>query len=480
MCTHLLYLTIDRDSPLPLIRQLYTQLRSKILQGELKAGQKLPSTRQAARELCISRNVVIEAFDQLLAEGYIESKQGSGFYVVPDMYLEQQARQEEAWLIPENDLPAAPSLIDFRSGVPALDFFPRTVWGRMVQRVCHEAPLSALGYNRPEGRLELRQILSRYLYRTRGVQCEPEQIVMTSGATQALTLIAKVLLTTNSQVVMEDPITQDIQTIFSSAGASLIPVPTDEAGMMTDLLPDPEQVRPSFVFVTPSHQFPLGGTLPIQRRIQLIQYARQANCYIVEDDYDSEFRYDSPPISSLQGLAAERVIYVGSFSKILSPGLRLGYLVLPPELVHRYQEAKWFTDLHTPSLDQLALGLFIEDGHLEKYLNRVKKLYKKRRKCLSDALTQAFSNKVSIWGASAGLHVVAAFAGVRFTPALLKELEDCGVRLYPVSDHTIQKDKHTEKLIIGYGNLSEEQIMEGVDRLQKGLAVSQARLQPTL
>jgi len=465
----MLYVTIDRGKSLPLIRQLYTQLRSKILQGELHAGEKLPSTRKLSEELCISRNVILEAYEQLLAEGYIEGRRGSGYYVAAGMYLEQQARQEASLMFSTDEDEAESSdsrIIDFRSGVPALEHFPRAVWGKIVQRVCQEAPLSALGYNRPEGRLELRRILSRYLYRTRGVQCEPDQIVMTSGATQALTLIAKVLLRPGCRVLIEDPITQDIQTIFSATGASLDPVPTDTWGLQTEQLPDPAGSRPSFVFVTPSHQFPLGGTLPIQRRLQLIQYARQAGCYIVEDDYDSEFRYDSPPISSLQGLDPQRVIYVGSFSKILSPGLRLGYLILPPELVQRYQEAKWFSDLHTPSLDQLALGLFIEEGHLEKYVNRVKKLYKKRRKCLVDTLQQAFADRVSIWGASAGLHIVAAFAGIRFTPELLAQIEACGVQLYPVEDHTIVKGRHQEKVIIGYGNLSETEILMGVARLK--------------
>lgn len=467
----MLWMSIDREKPIPLIRQLYADLRAKILRGELTAGEKLPSTRKLSEELRISRNVVLEAYEQLFAEGYIESKPGSGYYVASGMYLRQHARAEKQVLrhVEEHFEQAASPIIDFRSGVPALEHFPRNVWGKIMQRVCLEAPRSAFGYDRPEGRLELRQILSRYLYRTRGVQCEPEQIVMTSGATQALTLIAKVLLAKGTRVLIEDPITRDIQTIFASAGATLQPVPVDEFGMMTDRLPAYVMEAPTFVFVTPSHQFPLGGTLPIQRRIQLIEFAREADCYIVEDDYDSEFRYDSPPISSIQGLAEERVIYVGSFSKILSPALRLGYLVLPPALVERYQDAKWFTDLHTPSLEQLSLGLFIEEGHLEKYINRVKKLYKKRRQCLCDALESAFRGKVKILGASTGLHIVASFKNIQFTPDVMEELETGGVRLYPVETHAIHKGSHRDKVIIGYGNVSEEEITEGVVRIRSVL-----------
>ncbi|WP_409175776.1 PLP-dependent aminotransferase family protein [Brevibacillus fortis] len=464
------WMTIDREKTIPLIRQIYSELRTKILSGELTAGFKLPSTRKVASELHLSRNVVLEAYEQLLAEGYIESRRGSGYFIASGIYLEQHARMTEAGAgLPKVDQhfnEAESQRIDFRSGVPALEHFPRSLWGKTVQRVCQEAPLSVFGYNRPEGRTELRTILSRYLYRTRGVQCEPEQIIMTSGATQALTLIANVLLRPDSHVVIEDPITHDIQSIFTRTGARLLPVPTDAYGMDMEQLPSLSAHRPSFVFVTPSHQFPLGGTMPVQRRLQLIRYAREADCYIVEDDYDSEFRYETAPISSIQGLASERVIYIGSFSKILSPGLRQGYLVLPKALVASYQQAKWLSDLHAPSIDQLALGVFIEEGHLEKYVNRVKKLYKKRRQCLIDALQLAFGDGIRIWGEAAGLHIVAAFPTVRFTPDVLAALEQAGVRVYPVEEHAIVKGNHTDKIILGYGNTTKEQIVEGVMRIK--------------
>ncbi|OUQ85132.1 GntR family transcriptional regulator [Brevibacillus brevis] len=464
------WITIDREKPIPLIRQIYSELRTKILSGELTAGFKLPSTRKVASELHLSRNVVLEAYEQLLAEGYIESRRGSGYFIASGIYLEQHARMTEAGAgLPKVDQhfnEAESKLIDFRSGVPALERFPRNLWGKTVQRVCQEAPLSVFGYNRPEGRTELRSILCRYLYRTRGVQCDPEQIIMTSGATQALTLIANVLLRPDSHVVIEDPITHDIQSIFTRTGARLLPVPTDAYGMDMEQLPSLSAHRPRFVFVTPSHQFPLGGTMPIQRRLQLIRYAREADCYIVEDDYDSEFRYETAPISSIQGLASERVIYIGSFSKILSPGLRQGYLVLPKALVASYQQAKWLSDLHAPSIDQLALGVFIEEGHLEKYVNRVKKLYKKRRQCLIDALQLAFGDSIRIWGEAAGLHIVAAFPTIHFTPDVLAALEQAGVRVYPVEEHAIVKGNHTDKIILGYGNTNEAQIGEGVERIR--------------
>ncbi len=297
----MLWIPIDRTKDAPLIRQVYRQIRTAILQGELLAGEKLPSTRELANELHVSRNVVIEAYDQLLAEGYLVTRQGAGTYVAEGTYLEQVPSEQTTSSFEQKvELTPKKDMIDFRSGIPDLTFFPRRIWAKLSYEVCHDISHSLLSYGNPEGVPEFRAILARYLVKTRGVHCQPEQLVITSGATQALTLVAKLLLSEGEQVVIEDPITHDIQSIFKSAGASLYPVPVDEQGMRTELLPS--ELHPSFVFVTPSHQFPVGGALPIQRRIQLIQFAREKSCYLVEDDYDSEFRYEGAPVSSLQGL----------------------------------------------------------------------------------------------------------------------------------------------------------------------------------
>lgn len=329
---------IDRTLDIPLIQQVYELIRTRILNGELTAGEMLPSTRELSANLGTSRNVIVEAYEQLLAGGFIEGRQGSGTYIAEGAYLDQRQ--------PTGNLSFFEILkeekhdyIDFRSGLPALSLFPRQVWGQIAKQVSVKTPPSIFGYGPPEGRSELRHILVRYLKRTRGVHCHPDQIVVTAGATQALSLIANLLLLPGDEVMIEDPITHEIQSIFTSPGAVLHPIPVDEQGMKTDLIPLDK--KPRFIFVTPSHQFPLGGTLSIQRRIQLIQFARTADCYIVEDDYDSEFRYQGPPIHSLQGLDSDRVIYIGTFSKILSPALRLGYLILPPALTNRFRDLKW-------------------------------------------------------------------------------------------------------------------------------------------
>lgn len=463
------WIPIDRAMDMPLIRQVYEQIRTRILHGELAAGECLPPTRELASSLGISRNVVVEAYDQLLAEGYIEGRQGSGSYVSEGAYLDQQEKRDFLSFFDMHQLKEAPNdIIDFRSGLPALDMFPRNTWGQIAKQVCANTPHSIFGYGYPEGRIELRHILSRYLKRTRGVYCHPDQLVITSGATQALSLIASLFLSPGDEVMIEDPITHEIQTIFTSPGSSLYPIPVDEQGMRTDLIPPNK--KPSFIFVTPSHQFPLGGTLTIQRRIQLIQFARTADCFIVEDDYDSEFRYQGAPINSLQGLDADRVVYIGTFSKILSPALRLGYLILPPSLTKRCKELKWFTDLHTPSLEQLTIARFMDERHLERHIKKMKKVYKARRDHLKKCLAEEFGDKVKISGDSTGLHLIAEFKNTEFSDQKANEImKEHKVKIYPVELHTIRKGMHQNKLILGYGNLKIEEIQEGVHRLKQAL-----------
>jgi GntR family transcriptional regulator / MocR family aminotransferase len=460
----MVWIAVDKASDVSLIRQIYEQIRQSILRGELQAGERLPPTREVARDLHISRNVVLEAYDQLLAEGYIESRQGSGTYVSSGAVLQAASQREAPARRETGSIDSNKNCIDFRPGVPALDSFPRKLWGQLMQRVCMETPSALFGYDSPAGRIELRSALSRYLLRTRGVHCQPDQILITSGAAQAFFLLAQVLRFAEKGIVAEDPWTNQLHKQFSAVTALVYPVPVDENGMRTDLLPD--QIHPGSVYVTPSHQFPLGGTLPIQRRIQLVEFARARDCYIIEDDYDSEFRYEGIPVSSLQGLDPERVVYVGTMSKILSPALRCGYLVLPWSLVEACQQAKQLTDLHSPTLDQLALAHFINEGHLERHVLKMKKLYRKRRECLLSSLNRYFADRVTVWGASTGLHIAVEFHDMVLTEECLAEMNRRGVRVYPVEQHTMQKGKHLNKIMLGYANLSQEEIEEGISRIK--------------
>lgn len=461
-------ITIGRGTGTPIKQQLYDQIRKKIIKGELAFGDKLPSSRELADELHISRNLIVEVYEQLVSEGYLETKAGSGTYVAKGAYLERSFDSDEYSVFGEH-LVAEEDVIDFRSGIPALDMFPRKTWGFIARRVYQDAPPEVFGYRHPEGEVILRNTLSQYLSRTRGVKCRPDQLIITSGATQAFGLIARLLGSRNSEVVIEDPVTHEIQTIFSSAGFRFHPVPVDDYGMKTEHI---SAQNPAFIFVTPSHQFPLGGVLTIQRRIQLIHFARQTGCYIVEDDYDSEFRYHGTPVSCMQGLDPERVVYIGTFSKILSPALRLGYLVLPPDLTKKCRDLKWFSDLHSSTFEQLVLAQFMKEGHLEKHISKMKKIYRKRREKLIDCLNKRFSNTVSIHGDSTGLHLVAEFKGITFSDETMRKIDAHRVKVYPVELHTIQKSVHSNKIILGYGNLSLEQIEEGIARLESVLKYS--------
>lgn len=464
----MLWIPIDRSLDMPLIGQVYGQIRDRILKGELPSGEKLPSTRELSGELKVSRNVVLEAYDQLLAEGFLISRRGAGTFVAEGACLEQRRRVTEAMAPSAYDnLLRDEGLVNFRSGIPALDRFPRRIWAQLSSAVWNEASSAVLGYDTPEGRPELRHVLAQYLLKSRGVYCHPDQLVITSGATQALSLVSKLLLSPGDEVIMEDPITCDIQAMFQAQGATIRFVPVDEHGMQTALLP--QESSPKFVFVTPSHQYPLGGALPIQRRIQLIQYARTHDCYLVEDDYDSEFRYEGPPVSSLQGLEPDRVLYIGSFSKILSPALRMGYLILPMPLVESCRRLKWYADLHKPSMDQLILARFMEGGYLERHIAKMKKLYKSRRDCLIDCLRSAFPGQVNIIGDSTGLHLVAEFPGRRFDEEAVRRIKRMGVKVYLVEEHANDKEAQRSRLILGYGHLPKEDIQEGIARLNRAL-----------
>lgn len=461
----MLYLNVSKELGDPLIRQIYQQIRSKILDGELKGAEKLSSTRELAQVLNVSRNTVMTAYDMLLAEGYIKSVPGSGLYVNQGvLYVKPSEGISDYSVTAYSSKALASDTIGFHSGTPALDLFPRGKWCKTVAMAFKEAPDSALGYDYPHGRPELRDTLAAYLKKSRGVNCHPEQIIVTTGAKQGLTLAAKCLLKPGSMALLEDPSNENVRRIFSYHTDNIVPIEADNEGIRTDLLPG--DASPALIFVTPSHQFPMGGTLSIRRRLELVRYARRTGCYIVEDDYDSEFRYRGLPVSSLQELDGGRVIYVGTFSKILFPSVRMGYIVLPEALVEECRELKRLGDHHTDSVSQLALRSFIENGDLERHITRMKKVYHKRRDVLTNCLKEAFHGRVRISGEAAGMHVVAGFDRVEFDPALMRAIEGAGLNLIPVEEHSVVKGRHRGQVILGYAHLSPEEIQEGVRRLR--------------
>lgn len=454
--------TLDRHSPIPLVRQLYGQFRERILSAKLAAGTRLPASRSLARQLAVSRNVVLEAYDLLSAEGFLESRQGAGTYVAAGATLEVLSSPD----LPELDrvtmgYESPPGIINFRAGTPDLAGFPRKLWLRMIREV-FETPLQEmLAYGHPEGRRELREAISAYLLRQRDLVCHPDQVVVTAGTTQAIGLACQLLLKERKEVILEDPITSDIRRIAAQHGAKVLPVPVDGDGLRTALLP--EMARPACIYVTPSHQFPIGGTLPIQRRIELLRYATHKDCFIIEDDYDSEFRFDGPVLSSLHSLAPDRVIYIGTFSKTLCPAIRIGYMVLPPGFISRGRRHKWQSDLHNEVISQLSLARFMAEGHYLRHLAKMRIRYRNRRGALVSCLTEHFGERVRILGSATGLHLTAEFAGCGFSAADLAEIEERGARFYGIAPHAISLVGGQEnRLLIGYGNLGREEIAKGI------------------
>ncbi len=462
----MLYISIDKTRKRSYAEQIYESLREKILSGELSAGEVLPSTRDLSRELSIARNTVLTAYDRLVSEGAVTSIAGSGFFVSPgakngprrNLIGDQQTASLTDYVISED-------AINFDSGLPALALFPREKWNRVVSRAFLDAPVSALGYDDPQGRPELRRVLCGYLKKTRGITCTPEQVIVTSGAKQGLTLAAKCLLSSESEVWMENPSNANVKQIFSYHTDKIVPFEVDSQGIRPETFP--QDGTPDLIFVTPSNQFPMGGILPLQRRIALVEFARKNGAYLLEDDYDSTFTYEGQPANSLFELDPDRVIYVGTFSKVLFPSLRLGYLVVPERFVPRMRELKRLSDHHSNSVYQLGLMRFMESGEVERHIRRMKKVYRTRRDSLLELLRTYFGERVIIYGGGAGMHVVAEFEGVIFSEEVIQKLLKAGVYVVPVERHSLIEGKHGSQIILGYAGLKKEDMIRGLDILKE-------------
>ncbi len=477
----------------PLQQQVYDGLRRSILEGRLAPGSRLPSTRTLARELGVSRNTVLLAYDQLLAEGYVVGRVGSGTFVaaeLPDAMLAAPRDGAEG-----SDAPAAPSRLsaygrrvvevdpldipgrrreapaprlrfDFRYGCPAVAEFPHDVWRRLVARRVRRATVRSLGYGRTEGEPALREAIAGHLRRARAVACRTEQVVVVQGSQQALDLVARLLVDPGDVVVMEEPQYQGARKVFLAAGARLVTAPVDAEGADLSALPrDAEAAR--LVYVTPSHQFPTGVTMSLARRLELLAFAERTSAFVLEDDYDSELRYEGRPIESVQGLDRRgRVIYVGTFSKVLFPALRVGYLVLPEPLVPLVAAAKWLADRHTATLEQEVLADFIVEGHFERHLRRARAGNAARRAALLEALRTYLGDRAVVEGANAGMHLLVWLPGLKAEDVggVVAAAAAEGVGVYPVAPYYLSPPA-TAGLLIGYASLDAGEIREGIRRL---------------
>lgn len=424
----------------------------------------------------VARNTVLEAYEQLFAEGYLHARHGSGTTVaqgISPLRREAEPEKKSALCVQGRPCGHVEGGVDFRSGIPALEAFPQKEWGRCYHRACESLPASALRYCGPGGVWELREAIAAYLFRMRGIRVPPRRVMVTSGATQGLSLVSRLLYRKDATVLVEDPMHMGLVEVVARAGYAVQGIRADEHGMETSVLQTfgrEEMSHISFIYVTPSHQYPLGGILPIQRRQALIRFAQENACLIVEDDYDSEFRYEGAPVSSLHELAPETVVYLGSFSKILAPALRLGFAIVPDSMVEAWNSEKMYTDVHTDALSQYALAGFINTGGLERHIWKMKKLYKRKRKHVLQCLEESFGARSTVRGQAAGLHLVAGFSGVAFSKELMAVLHARGVKAVPVERYSLCGDeRHAHEIILGYSHLTEEEITKGIGILRDTL-----------
>jgi len=452
---------LRRHSEVSLARQIYQALRDQMIEGHLKPGEVLLSTREMAKKLAVSRNTAYEAYEMLLAEGYIVSRQGAPTRVAEGLRLEKAVPFQGK--IENVSQPTYKYKADFRTGRPDLRRFPRQMWLQLLHKVTEKLPAELWGYTGPEGLPELRQEITAWLYRSRGLTVQPQNIFITSGATQALHLLAKLLSGDSQEIIVEDPCHIGMLRVLQENGFKIWPVPVDKQGIKTVYL---EGNRACTVYVTPSHQFPLGGILPADRRAALIRYARKNNIYLIEDDYDSEFRYSGTPVAPLYSMDQQHVIYVGTFSKMLFPALRIGYVILPCQLHTRWCKLRTYADVQNPPFEQAALAEYLRTRKLDRHVYEMRRLYGRRRQVLLQVLEETFGETWHSWGDAAGLHLAVEFPGRHFDQAFSLQCKNHGIRITPVEYHSICKGIHTDKLLFGYGHLEPDEIEKGVRLLQ--------------
>ena len=480
-----LAINLDRISITPLYQQLTEKIRLAVLEGRLKPNQKLPSSRSLAKSLNVSRSTVTQSYDQLESEGYLETRRGSGTYIchqIPDKWLQSKPIEpvtsktlvksclsrfaQNLTSIGNLQVSEPDHAISFRYGNPALEYFPMQQWRKLLTRHCQNS--TALLSYAPDaaGYYPLRVEIANYLGRSRAVQCTPEQVIIVNGSQQALDLISRLVLEPEDWVAMEEPGYLGARYCFRGQRANLQPIAVNSEGIDVSVLSNCHQ-KFKLVYVTPSHQFPTGVTLSLPRRIALLQWAQETDTLIIEDDYDSEYRYGEKPIPALQGMdRSQSVIYMGTFSKIAFPSLRIGYLVVPEPWISLVSKSKWLCDRFCPILEQYALRDWIAEGHFERHIRRMRHLYNLRRQVLITAFQKYFGERVTILGDNAGIHVMVRIETVLADDIIIQKAAAVAIGLISAREYYLLPQRQGE-FIFGYAQLEEAQIEQGILKLSQ-------------
>jgi GntR family transcriptional regulator / MocR family aminotransferase len=478
-------IVVDKKKTQPLYQQLYDGIRNAILNGAIRAGERLPATRQLSADLKISRNIVSLAFEQLMLEGYLTGKVGSGTFVsstLPDNFIkskptvrpspEEKPKINKApFKSKNNDIlsrnTAKEEVVPFQNAVPAIDIFPFKIWNRIVAREYKEISTRHLGYDDAYGYRPLRESIASYLRSARGVRCEADQVLIINGTQQGLSLCAHVVLKNGDEVLIEDPGYAGARAAFANYGAKIIPVPVETDGVDVSFI-EKHHNKAKIIYITPAHQYPLGGTLSLSKRMDLLRWAAKTNTWIIEDDYDSELRYTGRPLAALQGLdQSNKVIYIGTFSKVLFPGLRIAYMVLPTQKIADYFKAvKAVFDRQSPIMEQVITNTFIREGHFSRHLRKMRLEYHERQKMLIKAIEKDLGGKLYAEEQAAGMHLIGWLPKKSNDRGISASLLKHGIITNSLSEYTL-KYARGPGLILGYTAFNKFKLRHYVQKMNQ-------------
>ncbi len=470
-------LSIDRLDRLPLHHQICEGFRAAILRGDLQPGQQVPSSRHLAEDLEVSRSPVLDAYERLISEGYFESQVGSGTFVSASLPAQPpHGKRSRSTTVGSRCLSRRSSLLPRCETVPwrhgwgpfavhqsALDQFPFAAWSKLLAEHGRRSCLRAIHHNDPMGLDRFRDAICSYLRAARAVECDPSQIMIVSGSQQALEITARVLLDPGDPVWIEEPGYQLVQSVLLGAGCQVVPVPVDDEGINVsaglDLLP-----KARAAFVTPSHQYPLGVTMSASRRLRLLAWARDTEAWVVEDDYDGAYRYDAPSVPSLQGIDSDaRVIYIGTFSRVISPSLRVSYIVIPPDLIERFVAVRFSLSIFPSCLFQEVLTDFIRGGRFARHIRHMRALYKERRTALVESVQNTCGDLLEIHGAGAGMHLTVTLPSGFNDAEVASQAAKYGLCLWPLSPCYVNKPRHG--FVLGFAATPADQMAAAVHQL---------------